>query len=109
MSWGAQNRSKDAKTPSVAGVRSQKPELDCCPVQPYKYANKINYQLLVRVFNKIKIAPRWWRWWWEGGGRHCFAYNGSLELTAPQHTAVKAIAVVKSAIPTPAAQSLFFE
>jgi hypothetical protein len=35
MSWGAQNRSKDAKTPSVAGVRSQKPEPDCCPVQPY--------------------------------------------------------------------------
>ena len=35
MSWGAQNRSKDAKTPSVAGVRSDKPELGCCPVQPY--------------------------------------------------------------------------
>jgi hypothetical protein len=35
MSWRAQNRSKDAKTPSAAGVRSQKPELDCCPVQPY--------------------------------------------------------------------------
>jgi hypothetical protein len=35
MSWKAPNRSKDAKTPSVAGVRSQKPELDCCPVQPY--------------------------------------------------------------------------
>jgi hypothetical protein len=36
MSWGAQNRSKDAKTPSVAGVRSDKPELGCCPVQPYR-------------------------------------------------------------------------
>jgi hypothetical protein len=35
MSWGAQNRSKDAKTPSVAGGRSKKPELDCCPIQPY--------------------------------------------------------------------------
>ena len=35
MSWRAQNRSKDAKTPSVTGVRSQNPELDCCPVQPY--------------------------------------------------------------------------
>jgi hypothetical protein len=35
MSWGAQNRSKDAKTPSVAGVWSKNPELDCCPVQPY--------------------------------------------------------------------------
>ena len=37
MSWGAQNRSKDAKTPSVAGVRSDKPELDRCPVQPYTW------------------------------------------------------------------------
>ena len=36
MSWGAQNRSEDAKTPSVAGVRLIKPELDCCPIQPYK-------------------------------------------------------------------------
>jgi hypothetical protein len=35
MSWGAQNRSKDAKTPSVAGGRSKKPELGCCPIQPY--------------------------------------------------------------------------
>jgi hypothetical protein len=35
MSWRAQNRSKDAKNPSVAGVWSQKPEPDCCPVQPY--------------------------------------------------------------------------
>jgi hypothetical protein len=35
MSWGAQTLSKDAKTPSVAGVRLIKPELDCCPIQPY--------------------------------------------------------------------------
>jgi hypothetical protein len=35
MSWGAQNRSKDAKTPSAGLAMSQKPELDCCPVQPY--------------------------------------------------------------------------
>jgi hypothetical protein len=35
MSWGAQNRSKDAKTPGVAGVRSDKPEPVSCPVQPY--------------------------------------------------------------------------
>jgi hypothetical protein len=35
MSWGAQNRSEDAKTPSVAGGRSEKPELDLWPVQPY--------------------------------------------------------------------------
>ena len=35
MSWGAQNRSKDAKTPSVGRAMSDKPELDRCPVQPY--------------------------------------------------------------------------
>jgi hypothetical protein len=35
MSWGAQNRSEDAKTPGVAGVRSDKPEPVSCPVQPY--------------------------------------------------------------------------
>jgi hypothetical protein len=42
MSRRAQNWSKDAKTPSAAGVRSQKPELDCCPVQPYSgsHANR---------------------------------------------------------------------
>ena len=32
MSWGAQNRSKDAKTPSVGPAMSGKPELDRCPV-----------------------------------------------------------------------------
>jgi hypothetical protein len=35
MSWGAQNRSKDAKTPSSSRGRSDKPEPDRCPVQPY--------------------------------------------------------------------------
>jgi hypothetical protein len=36
MSWGAQNRSKDAKTPSTPRGRSEKPELDCRPVQPIR-------------------------------------------------------------------------
>ena len=36
MSWRAQNRSKDAKTPSGSRGRLIKPELDCCPVQPYE-------------------------------------------------------------------------
>jgi hypothetical protein len=35
MSWGAQNRSKDAKNPSVGRGMSDKPELDRCPVQAY--------------------------------------------------------------------------
>jgi hypothetical protein len=36
MSWGAQNRSKDAKTRSVGLAMLIKPELGCCPVQPYQ-------------------------------------------------------------------------
>jgi hypothetical protein len=35
MSWGAQNRSKDAKTPSAAHGRSKKPEPDSWSIQPY--------------------------------------------------------------------------
>jgi hypothetical protein len=35
MSWGAQNRPKDAKTPSAGRGMSEKPELDLWPVQQY--------------------------------------------------------------------------
>jgi hypothetical protein len=35
MSWGSQNRSEDAKTPSGSRGRSDKPELGLWPVQPY--------------------------------------------------------------------------
>jgi hypothetical protein len=35
MSWGAQNRSKDAKTPNVARALSEKPQLELCGIQPY--------------------------------------------------------------------------
>jgi hypothetical protein len=35
MSWGAQNRSKDAKTPSVGRGMSEKPEPGLWPIQPY--------------------------------------------------------------------------
>jgi hypothetical protein len=37
MSWGAQNRSEDAKTPSGSRGRSDKPELGLWPVQPYEF------------------------------------------------------------------------
>jgi hypothetical protein len=37
MSWRAQNRSEDAKTPSAAPALSEKPELDCCPIQHRAY------------------------------------------------------------------------
>jgi hypothetical protein len=40
MSWGAQNRSKDAKTPSGSRGRSEKPELDLWPVQPYRHRTR---------------------------------------------------------------------
>jgi hypothetical protein len=33
-------RSKDAKTPSVAGVRSRKPKLELCGIQPYTPRDK---------------------------------------------------------------------
>jgi hypothetical protein len=42
MSWGAQNRSEDAKTPSGSRGRSQKPEPDCCPIQPYRRAAPVD-------------------------------------------------------------------
>ena len=35
MSWGAQNRSADAKTPSTPRGWSDKPEPGLWPVQPY--------------------------------------------------------------------------
>jgi hypothetical protein len=35
MSWRAQSRSKDAKTPSTPRGRSENPEPDCCPIQLY--------------------------------------------------------------------------
>jgi hypothetical protein len=35
MSWGAQNRSKDAKTPSAGLAMSKKTEPGLWPVQPY--------------------------------------------------------------------------
>jgi hypothetical protein len=59
MSWGAQNRSKDAKTPSVAGGRSEKPELDCCPIQPYASARTGSYvRLLVLGLNNVARRER---------------------------------------------------
>ena len=35
MSWGAQNRSKDAKTPTFGLAMSRKPKLALCGIQPY--------------------------------------------------------------------------
>jgi hypothetical protein len=35
MSWGAQNRSEDAKTPTFAPAMSRKPKLALCGIQPH--------------------------------------------------------------------------
>jgi hypothetical protein len=57
MSWGAQNRSKEAKTPSVAGVRLIKPEPDCCPVQPYAYIRMRSHEIRAARddFNELSV------------------------------------------------------
>jgi hypothetical protein len=47
MSWGAQSRSEDAKTPSTPRGRSEKPELDLCPVQPHNTVVSDKYRMLV--------------------------------------------------------------
>jgi hypothetical protein len=36
MSWGAQNRSKDAKTPGVALAMPENPKLALCGIQLYQ-------------------------------------------------------------------------
>jgi hypothetical protein len=51
MSWEAQNRSKDAKTPSAGLAMSKKPEPGCCPIQPY-----IEEQLEVS-FGHTRVSP----------------------------------------------------
>jgi hypothetical protein len=53
MSWRAQNRSKDAKTPSVALAMSKNPEPDCCPVQPYIYNMPWPYAYVYLIFGVV--------------------------------------------------------
>jgi hypothetical protein len=47
MSWRAQSRSKDAKTPSGSRDRSEKPELDRCPVQPYQVCKAAKVAVII--------------------------------------------------------------
>ena len=44
MSWRAQNRSKDAKTPSAAPAMSRNPKLALCGIQPYPQISVIETQ-----------------------------------------------------------------
>jgi hypothetical protein len=50
VSWGAQNRSKDAKTPSAGPAMSEKPKLALCGIQPYvPYANSVSALIAYRL------------------------------------------------------------
>ena len=65
MSWGAQNRSKDAKTPSVAGGR-----LLVTRSHPF-------LQLLVLADTRLSAQRQFW---FSG---HCQTYTGSNSLLRP--------------------------
>jgi hypothetical protein len=57
MSWGAQNRSKDAKTPSVGRGMSENPEPDLRPVQQYaQTALQPTSQSLATVQRSMALA-----------------------------------------------------
>jgi hypothetical protein len=43
MNWGAQNRSKDAKTPSGSRGRSRNPKLALCGIQPYSRFSELDF------------------------------------------------------------------
>jgi hypothetical protein len=56
MSWGAQNRSKDAKTPSAGRGMSEKPELGLRPVQ--QYTRPISeHTTTLQISSDIKYRP----------------------------------------------------
>jgi hypothetical protein len=42
MSWGAQNRPEDAKTPSVGRGMSRNPKPELCGIQRYAAYNKVS-------------------------------------------------------------------
>jgi hypothetical protein len=56
MSWGAQNRSKDAKTPSVGLAMSRKPKLELCGIQPYSSENKIHLFLTFPELQSFSVV-----------------------------------------------------
>jgi hypothetical protein len=47
MSWGAQNRSKDAKTPSQSPAMSRNPKPELCGIQPYHSYIKLLSPVLI--------------------------------------------------------------
>jgi hypothetical protein len=56
MSWGAQNRSKDAKTPSGSRGRSENPEPGLWPVQPYGGTEAPRVNRLARIAKAMANA-----------------------------------------------------
>ena len=63
MSWGAQNRPEDAKTPSVAGVRSDKPELDRFIAGMY-FDIKSVYVAIAAANVLSGLVVGWYTLWW---------------------------------------------
>jgi hypothetical protein len=61
MSWGAQNRSKDAKTPSAGLAMLIKPEPVSCPVQPYPPSSALRYMYQVSNTKDQGPGPRGFR------------------------------------------------
>jgi hypothetical protein len=58
MSWGAQNRSEDAKTPSAAGVRSRNPKLELCGIRPYMASANITSSLKWSIAHALRRYRR---------------------------------------------------
>jgi hypothetical protein len=65
MSWGAQNRSEDAKTPSAGRAMSENPELDRCPIQPYEVSADKSASISNQAGHRVPltylcVAPPGW-------------------------------------------------
>jgi hypothetical protein len=57
MSWRAQSRSKDAKTPSTPRGRSEKPELDLWPIQQYVLrCAEYRFRIIIKRKQKLTMA-----------------------------------------------------
>jgi hypothetical protein len=55
MSWGAQNRSKDERTPSVGPAMSRNPKLELCGIQPISINS---FTGASSALARIAVAPR---------------------------------------------------
>jgi hypothetical protein len=58
MSWGAQNRSKDAKTPSASRGMSENPNLELCGIQPYSWLHGYSGANLAGIRHMLQVSIR---------------------------------------------------